>query len=77
VIDRLELLELAREFSLRPDVVEKDYALPSSLLMGYLYQHFGAGLAFTFWGGSCRPVNPSSARPLSRPPSGLKWGFWP
>lgn len=23
-------------------------ALPSSLLMGYLYQHFGAGLAFTF-----------------------------
>jgi hypothetical protein len=38
VIDRLELLELAREFSLRPDVVEKDYALPSSLLVGYLYQ---------------------------------------
>jgi len=23
-------------------------ALPSSLLMGYLYQHFGAGLAFAF-----------------------------
>ena len=48
MIDRLELLELAQEFSLRPNVVEKDYALPSSLLMGYLYQHFGAGPAFTF-----------------------------
>ena len=48
MIDRLELLELAREFSLRPDVVEKDYALPSSLLMGYLYQRFGAGLTITF-----------------------------
>ena len=74
MIDRLELLELAREFSLRPDVVEKDYALPSSLLMGYLAA-LQSRVGFQIWSGSCRPVSHPAAHPLSRPLSGLKCGF--
>lgn len=74
MIDRLELLELAREFSLRPDVVEKDYALPSSLLMGYL-SALRSRVGFHIRSVSCRPVSPPAAHPLSRPLSGVKCGF--
>ena len=69
MIDRLEFLELAREFSLRPDVVEKDYALPSSLLMGYL-SALRSRVGFQIWSGSCRPVShPASHLPPPFVPS--------
>jgi predicted nucleotidyltransferase component of viral defense system len=51
VIDRLELLELAREFSLRPDVVEKDYAL--GWLLAGIGQHPDISQAWVFKGGTC------------------------
>lgn len=51
MIDRLELLELAREFSLRPDVVEKDYAL--GWLLAGIGQHRGTSHTWVFKGGTC------------------------
>lgn len=51
MIDRQELLELAREFSLRPNVVEKDYAL-GWLLFG-IGQHPALKDAWIFKGGTC------------------------
>ena len=51
MIDRLELLELAREFSLRPDVVEKDYAL--GWLLAGIGQHPDTSQTWVFKGGTC------------------------
>jgi len=54
---------------LRPDVVEKDYALPSSLLMGYL-SALRSRVGFQIWSGSCRPVShPASHLPPPFVPS--------
>lgn len=51
MIDRQEVLELAREFSLRPDVVEKDYAL--GWLLAGIGQHPDTSPAWAFKGGTC------------------------
>src|SRR3989338_5982842 len=51
MIDRQELLELAREFSLRPNVVEKDYAL-GWMLFG-IGQHPALKDTWIFKGGTC------------------------
>lgn len=51
MIDRQEILELAREFSLRPDVVEKDYAL--GWLLAGIGQHIDIGRTWAFKGGTC------------------------
>lgn len=51
VIPRQELLDLAREFGLRPDIVEKDYAL-GWLLAGF-GQHPATRDSWLFKGGTC------------------------
>ena len=51
MIDRQELLEFAREFALRPNVVEKDYAL-GWVLFG-IGQHPALKEAWIFKGGTC------------------------
>jgi len=51
VIPRQELLDLAREFGLRPDIVEKDYAL-GWLLSGF-GQHPATRDSWRFKGGTC------------------------
>ena len=51
MIDRQEILELAREFSLRPAVVEKDYAL--GWFLGGIGQHPACRDQWIFKGGTC------------------------
>lgn len=51
MIDKQEILEFSREFSLRPDVVEKDYAL-GWLLYG-IGQHPALKKSWIFKGGTC------------------------
>ena len=51
MIGRQEILELSREFSLRPNVVEKDYAL-GWLLFG-IGQHMELKDKWIFKGGTC------------------------
>lgn len=51
MIDRQEILELAREFSLRPDVVEKDYSL--GWLLAGIGQHPDTSQTWIFKGGTC------------------------
>lgn len=51
MIDRQELFELAREFSLRPDIVEKDYAL--GWLLAGIGQHPETSQTWIFKGGTC------------------------
>lgn len=51
MIDRGEILELAGEFGLRPDVVEKDYVL--GWLLAGISQHPSLGPAWVFKGGTC------------------------
>ena len=51
MIDRQELFELAREFSLRPDIVEKDYAL--GWLLAGIGQHPDTSATWIFKGGTC------------------------
>lgn len=51
MIDRQELLDLAREFSLRPNVVEKDYAL--GWLLAGIGKHASTKDSWVFKGGTC------------------------
>lgn len=51
MIDRQEVLDLAREFSLRPQVVEKDYAL--GWLLAGIGQHTDTSHTWVFKGGTC------------------------
>ena len=51
MIDRQEILEFSREFSLRPDVVEKDYAL--GWLLAGIGNHAATQDAWIFKGGTC------------------------
>ena len=51
VINRQELLELATQFSLRPDVVEKDYAL--GWLLAGIGRHPDLVESWVFKGGTC------------------------
>lgn len=51
MINRQELLELARELSLRPNVVEKDYAL--GWLLAGIGQHPATKDSWVFKGGTC------------------------
>lgn len=51
VIDREEILERAGEWSLRPQVVEKDYVL--GWLTAGIYQHALLAKAWIFKGGTC------------------------
>ena len=51
MIDRAEILELASEWSLRPQVVEKDYVL--GWLLAGIYQHPLLAEAWIFKGGTC------------------------
>lgn len=51
MINRQEILELSREFSLRPDVVEKDYAL--GWLLAGIGRHETVKDTWLFKGGTC------------------------
>ncbi len=51
MIDRQEILEFAREFSLRPNVVEKDYAL--GWLLAGIGNHSATKDSWIFKGGTC------------------------
>jgi len=51
VIDREEIRELAREFQLEPNVVEKDYAL--GWLLAGLSAHPSLAESWIFKGGTC------------------------
>jgi len=51
MISRQELLELATQYSLRPDVVEKDYVL--GWLLAGIGQHSGFRDTWIFKGGTC------------------------
>lgn len=51
MIDRLEIMELAREFGLAPNVVEKDYVL--GWLLAGISNHAELGAAWVFKGGTC------------------------
>jgi len=51
VIDRLEIMDLAREFGLAPNVVEKDYAL--GWLLAGISQQKELGSNWVFKGGTC------------------------
>lgn len=51
MIDRQEILEFSREFSLRPDVVEKDYAL--GWLLAGIGRHAVIKENWVFKGGTC------------------------
>jgi hypothetical protein len=51
LIDRLEIMELAREFGLAPNVVEKDYVL--GWLLAGISNHAELGAAWVFKGGTC------------------------
>lgn len=51
MIDRQEILEFAHEFSLRPNVVEKDYAL--GWLLAGIGNHAATKDAWVFKGGTC------------------------
>lgn len=51
MIDRQEILELAREFSLSPQVVEKDYSL--GWLLAGIGQHPATSETWIFKGGTC------------------------
>jgi predicted nucleotidyltransferase component of viral defense system len=51
LIDRQEIMELAREFGLAPNVVEKDYVL--GWLLAGISNHSELGTAWVFKGGTC------------------------
>lgn len=51
MIDRTEILAVATDLSLAPDVVEKDYAL--GWLLAGIYAHDKPGSAWAFKGGTC------------------------
>ena len=51
MISRQELLEVATQFSLRPDIVEKDYAL--GWLLAGIGRHPELGDSWVFKGGTC------------------------
>ncbi|HEC13315.1 MAG TPA: WYL domain-containing protein [Acidiferrobacteraceae bacterium] len=51
MIDRPEIMELAREFGLAPNVVEKDYVL--GWLLAGISNHSELGNAWVFKGGTC------------------------
>ncbi len=51
MIDRREILELAGELGLRPDIVEKDYVL--GWLLAGIAAHSALGNAWVFKGGTC------------------------
>jgi len=51
MIDRAEIMELAGELGLRPDVVEKDYVL--GWLLAAIFQDEVLGPAWVFKGGTC------------------------
>lgn len=51
MIDRQEIFELALEFSLRPDIVEKDYAL--GWLLAGIGNHEAVNKSWVFKGGTC------------------------
>ena len=51
MIDRGEILDLAGELDLRPDIVEKDYVL--GWLLAGISRHPALGSAWLFKGGTC------------------------
>jgi predicted nucleotidyltransferase component of viral defense system len=51
VIDRLEILEFARELGLTPEIVEKDYVL--GWLLGGIFNHPALQSTWLFKGGTC------------------------
>jgi predicted nucleotidyltransferase component of viral defense system len=51
MIDRGEILEVAGDLGLRPDVVEKDYVL--GWLLAAISDHPALGPAWVFKGGTC------------------------
>ena len=51
MIDRGEILDLAGELDLRPDIVEKDYVL--GWLLAGISRHPSLGSAWLFKGGTC------------------------
>lgn len=51
MIDRLEILEVATDLSLVPEVVEKDYVL--GWLLAGIYRNEELAGAWTFKGGTC------------------------
>ena len=63
MIDRQEILEFSREFSLRPDVIEKDYAL--GWLLAGIGQHGVTKESWVFKGGTCLK-NSEASLPVPR-----------
>lgn len=51
MIDRLEILEFARELGLTPEIVEKDYVL--GWLLGGIFNHPALQSTWLFKGGTC------------------------
>lgn len=51
MIDRQEIMDFAREFNLRPNVIEKDYAL--GWLLAGIANHKSIGSDWVFKGGTC------------------------
>ena len=51
VIDRQEIMEFAREMSLDPTVIEKDYIL--GWLLAGISNHMAFGQEWVFKGGTC------------------------
>ena len=51
MIDRQEVMDFAREFNLRPNVIEKDYAL--GWLLAGIANHQSLGSDWVFKGGTC------------------------
>ncbi len=51
MIEKTEILDLSKEFSLRPDVLEKDYAL--GWLLDGISKHAALGNQWVFKGGTC------------------------
>ena len=51
MIDRQEVMDFAREFHLRPNVIEKDYAL--GWLLAGIANHQSLGSNWVFKGGTC------------------------
>jgi len=51
MIDRSEILAVAGDLSLTPDVIEKDYVL--GWVLAGIYAHRGLAPTWTFKGGTC------------------------
>lgn len=55
MIDRSEILAVAGDLSLTPDVIEKDYVL--GWVLAGIYAHRALAPAWTFKGGTCLKRN--------------------